>query len=144
VLIVAEALTIASNYFLGAAPFLRVLGAVAIFFMTFALVGLAAGMGAIYPRFNAENLTQVAGSYGGIGYMVLAVLFILVEVALLGWSSSIHLWHEYRGLRVPPAQVALMAVLLLAALGVALATFWTSMQRGIRALEAIGGEPPRM
>ena len=58
--------------------------AVAIFFMTFALVGLAAGMGAIYPRFNAENLTQVAGSYGGIAYMVLAVLFILVEIVAPG------------------------------------------------------------
>src|SRR6187397_1491155 len=98
----AEAPTVASNYYLGAAPFLRALGAVAIFFMTFALVGLATGMGAIYPRFNAENLTQVAGSYGGIGYMVLAVLFILVEVSLLGWSSSIRLWHEYRGIRIPP------------------------------------------
>ena len=139
VLLVAEALTTASNYFLGAAPFLRVLGAVAIFFMTFALVGLATGMGAIYPRFNAENLTQVAGSYGGIGYMVLAVLFILVEVSLLGWSSSIRLWHDYRGIRIPPAQVALMALLFLAAVGIAVATFWTAMQRGIQALEEIGG-----
>jgi len=138
VLIIAEALTVASNHFLGAAPFLRVLGAVAILFMTFALVGLATGMGAMYPRFNAENLTQVAGSYGGIGYMVLAVLFILVEVALLGWSSSIRLWHEYRGIPVPPAQVALMAALLLTAVMVAVATFWTAMQRGVRALEAMG------
>ena len=138
VLVVAEALTIASNYFLGAAPFLRALGAVAIFFMTFALVGLATGMGAIYPRFNAENLTQVAGSYGGIGYMVLAVLFILVEVSLLGWSSSIRLWHDYRGIRIPPAQFALMVALLLAAAAVAITTFWTAMQRGIRALEALG------
>jgi ABC-2 type transport system permease protein len=138
VLIIAEALTIASNHFLGAAPFLRVLGAVAILFMTFALVGLATGMGAMYPRFNAENLTQVAGSYGGIGYMVLAVLFILVEVALLGWSSSIRLWHEYREIPVPPAQIALMAALLLTAVVVAVLTFWTAMQRGVRALEAMG------
>jgi ABC-2 type transport system permease protein len=138
VLVVAEALTIASNHFLGAAPFLRVLGAVAIFFMTFALVGLATGMGAIYPRFNAENLTQVAGSYGGIGYMVLAVLFILVEVALLAWPSSIYFWHQYREIRIPPAQIAVMAASLAAAAAVAMATFWTSMQRGIRALEAMG------
>ncbi len=138
VLVVAEALTITSNHFLGAAPFLRVLGAVAIFFMTFALVGLATGMGAIYPRFNAENLTQVAGSYGGIGYMVLAVLFILVEVALLAWPSSIYFWHQYREIRIPPAQIAVMAASLAAAAAVAMATFWTSMQRGIRALEAMG------
>jgi ABC-2 type transport system permease protein len=138
VLILAEALTIASNHFLGAAPFLRVLGAVAIFFMTFALVGLATGMGAVYPRFNAENLTQVAGSYGGIGYMVVAVLFILVEVALLAWPSSIYLWHEYRGISVPAARLLAMAFSLAAAAAVAIATFWTAMQRGIRALEDMG------
>jgi ABC-2 type transport system permease protein len=138
VLILAEALTIASNHFLGAAPFLRVLGAVAIFFMTFALVGLATGMGAVYPRFNAENLTQVAGSYGGIGYMVVAVLFILVEVALLAWPSSIYLWHEYRGISVPAARLLAMALSLAAAAAVAIATFWTAMQRGIRALEDMG------
>jgi ABC-2 type transport system permease protein len=139
VLMVAEALTVASNHFLGAATFLRVLSAVAIFFMTFALVGLATGMGAIYPRFNAENLTQVAGSYGGIGYMVLAVLFILVEVALLAWPSSIYLWHDYRGLAVPPSRWALMALALSAAAAVAIGTFWTAMQRGVQALERMGG-----
>jgi ABC-2 type transport system permease protein len=139
VLVVAEALTVASNHFLGAAPFLRVLGAVAIFFMTFALVGLATGMGAIYPRFNAENLTQVAGSYGGIGYMVLAVLFILVEVALLAWPSSIYLWHDYRGLSVPPSRMVVMGLSLSVAAAIAIATFWTAMRRGVRALEQMGG-----
>jgi ABC-2 type transport system permease protein len=138
VLIVAEALTVASNHFLGAAPFLRVLGAVAIFFMTFALVGLATGMGAMFPRFNAENLTQVAGSYGGIGYMVLAVLFIVVEVGLLAWPSSIYLWHDYRGIPVPPSRWALMALVFAAAAAVAVGTFWTAMQKGVRALEQMG------
>ena len=47
--------------------------------MSFALVGLAIGLGARYPRFNAENPTQVAGSYGGVAFMILAVLFILVD-----------------------------------------------------------------
>jgi ABC-2 type transport system permease protein len=138
VLVVAEALTVASNHFLGAAPFLAVLGAVAIVFMTFALVGLATGMGAIYPRFNAENLTQVAGSYGGIGYMVLAVLFILVEVSLLAWPSSIYLWHQYRGLAVPPSRWAVMVFAFAAAAAVAVATFWTAMRKGVRALEQMG------
>ncbi len=70
--------------------------------MTLALVGLAAGMGARHPRFNAENLTQVAGSYGGVSFMVLAVLFILVTVGLLAWPTSIYLWHEHRDLPIAP------------------------------------------
>ncbi|PYQ46947.1 MAG: hypothetical protein DMF78_25005, partial [Acidobacteria bacterium] len=120
------------------APFLRGLGAVAIFFMSFALVGLATGMGAIYPRFNAENLTQVAGSYCGIGYMVLAVLFILVEVALLAWPSSIYLWYQFREVTLPASRLALMGFTFSLAAALALATFWTAMRKGVRALEELG------
>ena len=38
--------------------------------MSFALVGLATGLGARYPRFAADNATQVAGSYGGVAFMI--------------------------------------------------------------------------
>jgi ABC-2 type transport system permease protein len=137
-LILAEALTILSNELLGAAPPLRVLGAAAILVMSFALVGLATGMGAQHPRFAYENITQVAGSYGGISFMVLAVLFILTEVALLAWPASSYLWHEFRGLPVPPAQQALMAACGLAALALGAVTFLLPMRRGVRALESLG------
>jgi ABC-2 type transport system permease protein len=139
VLVLAEALTVASNEFLGSAPWLKVLGAVAIVFMTFALVGLATGMGAVYPRFNAENTTQVAGSYGGIAFMVLAVLFILVEIALLAWPSSVYLWHEARGIPLRPGRAVPMGASVLAAAGLAVFTCREGMRRGVKALEALGG-----
>jgi ABC-2 type transport system permease protein len=138
VLLLAEALTITSNHFLGADPFLKVVGALAIFFMTFGLVGLAAGMGAIYPRFNAENLTQVAGSYGGIAFMVVAVLFILVEIALLAWPSSTYLWHRLERDPLSPLLLAGMTASFAAAATLCVVAFWQGMQRGIRALERMG------
>jgi ABC-2 type transport system permease protein len=138
VLVLAEALTILSNHFLGADPFLKILSPVAIFFMTFALVGLAAGMGAIYPRFNAENLTQVAGSYGGIAFMVVAVLFILVEIALLAWPSSTYLWHKLERDPLSPLLLLGMAASFGSAALLCVITFWQGMQRGIRALERLG------
>ncbi len=61
VVLLAEVLTVAANEFLGAAPFLKMLCALAVLFMTWRSSALAAGMGARYPRFAAENLTQVAG-----------------------------------------------------------------------------------
>ena len=84
ILVLAELITVTSNQLLGVPLVLKLLGAGAIAFMTLALVGLACGMGAQHPRFGAENVTQVAGSYGGVAFMVLAVLYILVTVALLG------------------------------------------------------------
>jgi len=138
VLVLAEALTVVSNEFLGVAPFLKVQSALAVACMSFALVGLAAGMGAQHPRFGAESLTQVAGSYGGIAYMILAVLFILVVSALLAWPSSIYLWHQFHELPLGPRNVALMSALYAAGVAVCVFTFLVPMRRGVRALEAMG------
>jgi ABC-2 type transport system permease protein len=141
VLLLAEALTLLSNEFLGAEPALKWLAAVAIFCMSFALVGLAAGLGAQYPRFQAENVTQVAGSYGGITYMILAVLFILVETALLAWPASMFLWHRFQGLPLSTSRSALMAASLAVAFVLSVATWWMPMRRGVQALEDLGGAP---
>lgn len=139
VLLLAELLTVVSNEFLGSDPFLKVLCAAAVFFMTFALVGLAAGMGARYPRFKAENVTQVAGSYGGVAYMILAVLFILVETALLAWPSSVFLWSLYTGQAISPLRAGLMGVSFAVALSLSIVTFLVPMRQGVRALEALEG-----
>jgi ABC-2 type transport system permease protein len=136
-LLMAEGLTVLSNELLGAAPALKVVGAVAIFFMAFALVGLATGMGAQHPRFAYENITQVAGSYGGIAYMVLAVLFIMLQVGLLAWPCSTYLWHEFRGVPIGWNTMALMALCGAASLGLAVAAFLLPMRRGVKALEAL-------
>jgi ABC-2 type transport system permease protein len=138
ILVMAEGLTIVANEFLGVDPFLKGLSAVAIFYMSFAIVGLAAGLGAQYPRFNAENLTQVAGSYGGISFMVLAVLFILVELALLAWPASVFLWFQYRGMDIPTWRVGMMSACFAASVFLAGATMLLPMRRGVRALEALG------
>src|SRR5262249_12133738 len=84
VLALTEVLTIAGNHFLGVDPFVKVMAALAIVFMSFALVGLAIGLGARYPRFDADP-TQVAGSYGGVAFMIQAVLFVMAIIALLAW-----------------------------------------------------------
>ncbi|HVR69258.1 MAG TPA: hypothetical protein VMT87_00320 [Vicinamibacteria bacterium] len=139
VLVLAEVLTLLSNEFLGVEPALKWMAAAAIFGMTFALVGLAAGLGAEHPRFQAENVTQVAGSYGGIAYMILAVLFILVQTALLAWPASVYLWHRFQGLPVSSTRMGLMALSLLTALALCVATCLVPMRRGVRALEDLGG-----
>jgi ABC-2 type transport system permease protein len=139
ILVLAEALTIVSNEFLGTDPFLKVMSAAAVFCMTFALVGLAAGMGARYPLFKAENVTQVAGSYGGVAYMILAVLYIVVEIALLAWPSSVFLWSLYTQSPIPTARAGLMGVSFGLALVLSIVTFLAPMRRGVQELEALEG-----
>ena len=134
VLILTEVLTIAANQFLGVDPFLKTMAAAAIFFMSFALVGLAVGLGARYPRFNAD-VTQVAGSYGGVAFMIQAVLFVIVMILLLGWPSSMYLFQRVRRAPLSIAQEWLMGGCFAAAAALSMTIWLVSMRSGIRALE---------
>jgi ABC-2 type transport system permease protein len=94
VFVLTEALTVIANEFLGVDPFLKIVAAAAIVFMSLALCGLATGLGARYPRFGTGDASQVAGSYGGVAFMILAVLYILDMIVLLGWPSSVYLLRK--------------------------------------------------
>ncbi len=135
VLLLSEGLTVAANQLLGVDPFLKVVAAVAIVFMSLALVGLATGLGARYPRFAADNASQVAGSYGGIAFMVVAVLYVLVIIGLLGWPSSVYLFHQARHLPLAASQRVEIYGCFLAASALSIATGWIGMHSGVRALQ---------
>ena len=84
-LLLAEVLIFLSNWLLKATPFLMILCALTIFFMTFGIVGLAVGLGAIYPRFKLENAARMAWGFGGAIFMILSMIFIGGLVALEAW-----------------------------------------------------------
>jgi len=134
VVLLTEVLTIAANELLGVDPFMKIAAALAIFCMSFALVGLAAGLGARYPRFGADP-SQVAGSYGGVAFMVQAVLFVMVMIVLVGWPSSIYLVRHVRGLPLTSLQQLLAAGCAAAAVALSLFVWLASMRSGVAALE---------
>jgi ABC-2 type transport system permease protein len=138
VLVLTETLTIAANELLGIDPFLKIVAAAAIVFMSFALVGLATGLGARYPRFDADA-TQAAGSYGGVAFMILALLFILVMIVLIGWPSSTYLFRRFRGLPLRTVDEIRIALCFLAAAGLSITPWLVAMRSGVRALQ----EPDR-
>ena len=109
--------------------------------MSLALVGLAAGLGARYPRFNADNATQVAGSYGGVTFMLVAVFYVLVSIVLLGWPSSVYLLSRVSDVPLSAGQQVLMGGCFLTGIVLSLATWWLSMRSGVRALEAMDRTP---
>jgi hypothetical protein len=134
ILVFTELLTVTANQFLGVDPFLKVVAGLAIGFMAFALVGMATGLGARYPRFGADP-TQAAGSYGGIAFMILGVLYIIVMIALLGWPSSLWMFSRLRGLRLSTLREAMMVGSFAVAAILSVTTWLVSMRSGIRALE---------
>jgi len=137
VVVLTEGLTVAANEFLGIDPMLKVVSAIAIVFMSIALVGLAVGLGARYPRFGGDP-SQVAGSYGGVAFMMQAVLFIMVTIALVGWPSSLYLMHQLRAVPFTTAQLILMTASMGSAIALSLFVSLASMRSGVRALENLG------
>ena len=134
ILVLTEILTVTANEFLGIDPFLKVMAALAIAFMTFALVGLATGLGARYPRFGADP-TQAAGSYGGIAFMILGVLYIIIMIGLLGWPSSLWMFSRLRGVRLSTLREVLMVGSFTLAAVLSIVTWLVAMRSGVRALE---------
>jgi ABC-2 type transport system permease protein len=137
VLALTEVLTIAANEFLGVDPALKILAAFTIVFMSFAMVGLAMGLGARYPRFGGDP-SQVAGSYGGVAFMMQAVLYILVMIGLVGWPASVYLLQQVRHTPLSAARELLMLTALVTAGAMSIAIWLLSMRSGVRALERMG------
>ena len=129
-----EGLTVSANHLMGVDPFLKLLAAVSVVFMTFAIVGLAVGLGARYPRFGADP-NQVAGSYGGVAFMAMAIFYIVVMIVLLGWPSATWLFSRVRGIRISAIREAMMVASFAAAVVLSLATWLAAMRSGVRALD---------
>jgi ABC-2 type transport system permease protein len=141
ILVLTECLVVAGNELLGVDPFLKRMSAVAIVFMAFALVGLGTGLGARYPRFAADNPSQVAGSYGGVAFMIVAVLFIIVMIALLGWPSSVYLFSQLRNRPLTGGQWFLIYACFTSAAVLSIVTWLMGMRTGVRALQEMDRSP---
>ena len=84
-LLVGEILIVLSNYILNVTPFMMVISAATIFFVVLGVVALAVGLGAVYPRFETENLAQVATGFGGLVFMITSAVYVAVIVVLEAW-----------------------------------------------------------
>ncbi|NOZ88155.1 MAG: hypothetical protein GXP49_18235 [Deltaproteobacteria bacterium] len=77
-------LSLGSGLMLELNPVLFVFSMISSVALATSLTVLAVGIGAMYPAFDAENAAKVAGSFGGVVYMILAggylVLFIAGQV----------------------------------------------------------------
>jgi ABC-2 type transport system permease protein len=139
-LLMSVTLTVVANEFLAVAPFLKVVTAAGVILMSFALVGLATGLGARYPRFAADNASQVAGSPGGVAFMVAAVSYIISMVVLLGWPSSVFLFRMSR-IHIRPfrtSELVLIGVCFAISIVLSIAVWLYGMRTGVKALEEMG------
>ncbi len=135
-LILSEILIILSNYFLKATDFMMILSSVTIFFMNFGIVGLGVGIGAIYPRFQVENVAKIAAGFGGIVYMIICMGFIGAVVILEASPVYIVFMAQLRNWAIPTWQWAWIIFSFTMVIGLNILAFYLPMRLGIKSLEA--------
>lgn len=136
-LLVALPLIVATNILLEASTFILVLTTVTMVGVTCALTALALGFGAIYPNYETENVAEIPTSFGGLLFMMAAVIYLGGVVILEAWPVYGFLASRLRDgdaeLRVVPLVVGVVGAAALTVAAIVL-PLWAGIRR-VRALE---------
>lgn len=90
-LVVALPLIVVTNVVMESSAFILALTTVTMVGMTFALTALALGFGALYPNYDTENVAEIPTSFGGLLFMMTAVLYLGAVVVLEAWPVYLYL-----------------------------------------------------
>ncbi len=134
-LVLGEILIIVSNILLKVTPFMMLLGAITVFFMVFGIVGLAVGIGAIFPRFYVDNPARIATGFGGFLYMITSLLFVGITVALEGYPTYIIFWAQLSHYKLKIGEILIVILCFASAFLLNIVAFYLPMNLGIRYLE---------
>ncbi len=106
---IGVALVLISNYLLGVDRFIMYLSLITIIVMAVGLTSINIGLGAMFPNFNVENITQIESSKGGLMCMIISLAYvgIIIMISALpvrmfmmkkfGYSSAMN----YPGIIIP-------------------------------------------
>jgi ABC-2 type transport system permease protein len=124
-----------TNMAMGTDSLLMLLSGITIFILCISISGLGIGMGAIYPKFKYENIASISMSPGGMFFMLIAFLIVVLTAFLEAWSFYLYKKAIISGSEISYLQIArfIMAGLLIITLN-SLA-FFIPMKMGKKRLE---------
>ena len=134
-LVVALPLIVFTNLTLQASTFVLVLTTVTMVGVTLAVTALALGFGALYPNFETENVAEIPTSFGGLLFMMAAVLYLTGVVVLEAWPVYLFVTSRLRGdaeLATVPLALGLAGAALLTA-----AAMLVPLEAGVRRVEKL-------
>lgn len=81
-MLLALAIVVTTDVLLQVTQFMTALSVFTITLLTFGIAGLAIGAGALFPQFETENAAQIPTSFGGLVFMMAAIVLIAVVIVL--------------------------------------------------------------
>lgn len=129
------ALLVLSNRALGVHPVTMCVSVVTLALMTLGIASLGLCLGSLYPQFDYENAAKIPSSFGGVVYMILAILFIGLNIVLEAWPLWAVLFSRLLHRPLSSGQIAGIAASFSAVVLIDVAVFAVAARIGIRALE---------
>ena len=131
-------LTVAANEFLGVDPFLKAVSASA---QSSSCASRswdsrpvsASAVPAIWRRHQPGR----GIGNGGVAFMILAVLFILLTIVMVGWPSSVYVIRQMRGMPLTTWDQLVIAGGFAGTVGLSIATWLIAMRFGVNGLESM-------
>ncbi|OGS23274.1 MAG: hypothetical protein A2252_09325 [Elusimicrobia bacterium RIFOXYA2_FULL_39_19] len=74
-----------------------IVSSLTIILLSFGLLCMALGLGAVYPKFDTDNIAEIESSYGGVFYMACALLYIGLTLAIEARPMQIFIKHHLGG-----------------------------------------------
>ncbi|MBW1925088.1 MAG: hypothetical protein JRJ35_16665 [Deltaproteobacteria bacterium] len=133
-MVLGEILTLLTDWLLEVSPFMMALSGVTMLFMVCGIVALGIGMGAMYPKFDHENIAQVATGFGGVMFMIVSALFIGLVIVLEAGPVYLLFRAQAGGIRLGPGLRLFIAASLAAVVLVNGAAVYYPLKKGIGAL----------
>ena len=129
-------LIVVTNDFLEVTRFMMLLSSGTMFLMIFGIVSLGIGFGAMYPRFDHENIGQVATGFGGLLYMMVSALFIGAVVVLEAGPVYLLFMSEMKGRPISILEKVYMVLSFAGVLALTATAILKPMGLGFKALAA--------
>ncbi len=132
-LLLAGCLIVFSNILLEVDRFFMILSCATVAILTVGLTALGTGMGAIFPRFNVENIAQIESSMGGMFYMVFSLFYVAVILVLEALPVRMYFFYKLSGKAF--FNIKILVILGLIFLVVNVAVVFIPMVLGIRKIK---------
>ena len=114
IFVLGTLLVAASNYLLKADLFISTLSLITIWLCALTLSAMAVGLGAVFPKFNTENIHQIESSAGGFVYMACALGYLALTLVAEAFPVRLYYSGELlrdRSLYGPVIAVSMAALL---------------------------------
>jgi ABC-2 type transport system permease protein len=96
-LLIGEFLVVVSNILLQVDAYVMQTSIIGVLFITIGVVEMAVGMGAMYPKFDYENISEISSGTGSILFIISSLIYVGLVVVLGARPMYIHFKLRFVG-----------------------------------------------